>query len=100
MANDGVVVTLRLSHKPEQEEALDKLSREFFMDTRQQQGCRYVHAYRKQDSPTEMIFLEEWDSVADYEKYLDWRKGNGSLDRLTGLLDKPPLIEYWPRKID
>ena len=100
MANEGVTVTLRANHKREQEAAVDTLLREFFMDTRQKQGCRYVHAYRKQDSETEVILLEEWDSIADYEKYLGWRKENGSLDRLTGLLDQPPVIEYWPRKID
>ena len=100
MADTGVIVTLRLNHKPEQEEALDKLSREFFIDTRQKKGCRSVHAYRKNDSHTETLFLEEWDSIADYDAYLNWRKENGTLDRLNSLCDRPPVIEYWPQKID
>lgn len=100
MADQTVIITLRLHHEPEKEAELDRMTREIFIDTRQFAGCHYVHAYRKPDNSTEMIFLEEWDSISSYEKYLDWRRSNGSLDRLTSLLNQPPAIEYWPRKID
>ncbi|HEX4167131.1 MAG TPA: antibiotic biosynthesis monooxygenase [Bryobacteraceae bacterium] len=100
MANKNVIVTLRLKNKADTGEKLEQLCREFFMDTRQFEGCLWVHAYRKEDSAEEVLFLEEWDSVEHYKKYLDWRRGNGTLDRMTSLLDGPPVIEYWPQKID
>ncbi len=100
MASENVIVTLRVKNKPDAAEKLDRLCREFFLDTRQFEGCLWVHAYRKEGSPQEVIFLEEWRSIEHYNKYLDWRKGNGTLERMTDLLDGPPVIEYWPRKID
>ncbi len=100
MASENVIVTLRVKNKADKAEELDQWCRTNFIDTRQFEGCLWLHAYRKEGDPREVVMLEEWTSIPHYEKYLNWRKENGTLQELQNLLDGEPAIEYWSRKID
>ena len=100
MASENVIVTLRAKSKGDKVNELDQWCRTNFIDTRQFEGCLWLHAYRKEGAPLEMVVLEEWTSISHYENYLGWRKENGTLAAMQELLDGEPSIEYWSRKVD
>jgi len=41
------------------------------------------------------VFVERWDSTAQYERYLAWRTETGVLDQLVSMLDGEPSIRYF-----
>ncbi len=42
-----------------------------------------------------MVFVEDWDSREQYEKYLAWRTERGDLEKLMGWLSGEPSIRYY-----
>lgn len=60
--------------------------RERFPETRDYPGCKGITAYLNDDEKT-MVFIERWDSHADFEKYLAWRQASGSFAYFTELVE-------------
>ncbi len=42
-----------------------------------------------------MVFVEDWDSRQQYEKYLAWRVERGDIEKLMGWLGGEPSIRYY-----
>jgi quinol monooxygenase YgiN len=97
MTNESVTITLILTNVPGKAKEMDDLFIAIVPDTRKFQSCRSAHAYRHQIDENRMIVIEEWESVAAYEKYVAWRQNSPS--PLSALLAEPPQVDFWPRRV-
>lgn len=50
--------------------------------------------YKNQEDADNLVFVAQWKSKANYEKYLAWRAERGETDMLAGVLEKPPSTRY------
>ena len=55
-------------------------------DTRNYDGCQFCDIYLEDDD-VGMIFVENWESKAHYDKYLAWRTEQGIGDLLGPILE-------------
>lgn len=72
--------------------------RAWFIDhiagTRDYDGNISVEIARNQDEPQRILFVEKWDSRADFESYLRWRDESGAIGELVGMLDGDIAFRY------
>jgi len=93
---DGVTVTLTIQLTPEAAEHFAAGLPGLFVDTRKFPGCRGIEAFSSQSDPGRFIFIERWDSAADYHAYLAWRDTRGEgLGSITAVSTAPPVVEIW-----
>ncbi len=57
-------------------------------------GCILLDAYRAKDNPNTIVFVEQFETRADYNAYLGWREERGDLDYLEGVASGTPSIRY------
>ncbi|WP_162932928.1 putative quinol monooxygenase [Roseovarius sp. EL26] len=50
-----------------------------------------------QDDPSKILLLEEWESKADFDSYLNWRIERGDFAELTSLLESDPVLTFYER---
>jgi quinol monooxygenase YgiN len=94
-----VWVMVDLKVKAEKVDDLKAYMKSILGDTRRFTGCEFVELYQDRSDPTAWAFLERWDDKTNYEKYLAWRGGNGSLAEIVAMLDGAPTIRFFD-KID
>ena len=80
---DGVIVTFEMELRPEIVEGYLANADKILVDTAKFPGYRKIRIVQNKDEPNRLMFIEEWDSEADYRKYIAWRQERGDLDRLT-----------------
>ncbi len=86
-----VTVVLRLSAKDP--EAFKAHLMKTVPVTRVASGCRYSHSFQDPQNPAEFILIQGWDSAAQQQAYVAWRKQTGDLKLLMDFLAKPPVVE-------
>ena len=91
----AVVVVLDVTAKAGTGSQLLALFRRILPDTRARKGFQAIEVSVNLDNPDNLILIERWDSRADYEAYLGWRKERGDLDNLGAALAGPPAIRYF-----
>ena len=64
-------------------------------DTRSFAGCVTLHVVQNQDDPAGIMIVEQWDTRADYEKYLAWRTERGDMLEFGAMMDGPPTIRFF-----
>jgi quinol monooxygenase YgiN len=64
-------------------------------DTREFDGCIGLYLVKNQDDPQNFVIIEQWDTRAQYEKYLAWRTERGDIDALVGMIDGEPSIRFF-----
>ncbi|GEM29579.1 antibiotic biosynthesis monooxygenase [Nocardia neocaledoniensis NBRC 108232] len=62
--------------------------------TRSFAGNISVEVARNQDEPARILFVEKWDSRADFEAYLAWRDESGVIAELLEMLDGEITFRY------
>ena len=67
-------------------ETLKNLFREKLVETRAFEGCLSIEVYVQEDTET-IHLVEDWESLAHYEKYLQWRLETGLADLLEPILE-------------
>jgi len=87
----GVVVTLRLTAR--EPVALRAHLLKVIPETRRADGCRYSHSCQSQSQPNEFLLIQAWESLADQERYLAWRRERGDLAELRGMLERDVAVE-------
>jgi quinol monooxygenase YgiN len=92
---DGVKVTYVMNLKPEVTDAFCSSMPQMLPDTRAFKGCRSVNCYRSTDDANKIILIEEWDSKADYEKYLAWRASQNPDRKTSDMMTSASAPEYW-----
>ena len=88
-----VIATTRI--KPEAADAFAGGMEKALVETREYDGCISVHGYRDQDDPTNIIAIEQWETRAQYEAYVAWRRNSGLMDRLGAILLAPVSVQYF-----
>jgi len=59
--------------------------REALPDTRKFDGCNSLEVHVDRDSCT-VVLIEDWGSLAAYDRYLAWRMETGMVEAIGGLL--------------
>lgn len=90
----SIVVLLEGKVREGSAEALENILKEIFPGTRSYQGCRGITGAFDSERKS-VVFIEQWDSQSDYEKYLKWRKETGVLGQILAQLDGEPSIRYF-----
>lgn len=90
----AIQVTIDMTAK---EGRVDDL-RTWFLDhlagTRGFAGNISVEVARNQDEPSRILFVEKWESRANFEAYLAWRDESGVIAELLELLDGDITFRY------
>jgi quinol monooxygenase YgiN len=92
---DGVKTTLALTLSPEMADAFCATFAAMVPATREFPGCRSVTGYRNLDEPNRFILIGEWESKADYQKYLAWRHETSSANPGSNPMMAPPKLDFW-----
>lgn len=71
------------------------ICKEAFKVTRAFDGCQGIDLTYNTEKPNNWIFTEVWDSKAHYEKYLQFRTEDGTLDAVASLCEDPPSIRIF-----
>lgn len=90
-----VTIIANLEVKPDRVEQVETEMRENFSDTRAFEGCKGLDVYRNQETVTSIVLYQQWESKAQYQKYLRWRTESGFFGRLAENLSEPPSIRYY-----
>lgn len=90
----AVLVLVEAKAKPDMVESIKDFVTPLFPETRAYDGCQGVTMYVEPEGQT-FVFVEHWDSTAQYERYLAWRTETGVLDQLVSMLDGEPSIRYF-----
>lgn len=97
---DGITVTIIFDFRPEAAEGFIAGLPGMLEQTRAKPGCRAIKALRSDADRNRVIFLEEWDSLADYQAYIAWRESRGeSLEAMQAALSGPPHFDIWSDRI-
>lgn len=64
------------------------------VETRAFKGCLSVVTYTSGSNPDDIVLIEEWDTKASQEIYMQWRAETGMSEKLGPLLNGP-LKEEW-----
>ena len=93
----AVVVTIGLQIDPHRLDEFKQIMREIIPDTRAFSGCISVEVLEHHDVAGGITLLEEWASVEDQVKYINWRTETGMMETLGGFLVAEPLILYYDK---
>ena len=91
----GVTVLLEVKAKAGTIDQLIGKFSEILPDTRSYDGNIGIELVQNQDDANTLVAIEQWDTRAQYEKYLAWRQESGTLAEIVELLDGPPNIRYF-----
>ena len=93
--NMSVLVALEINVKPEHMDDLTDFMKSDRHHTRSADGCNGLTVHANQDSPNNVVVVEDWDSREQYETYLAWRAERGDLEKLGGWLKEAPNIRFF-----
>ena len=91
----SIVVILELTTDPAHSKDLTDWLRDELVHTRGFDGFNSITIHENQDDSNNFVFLENWDSKEQHEKYMGWRTERGDIDKLVGWLAGPPSIRYF-----
>ncbi|MCZ6866420.1 MAG: putative quinol monooxygenase [Candidatus Binatia bacterium] len=91
----SVLVLLEMNAKSGSAADIKNWLRDELHHTRGFDGCNSITFHSNQDDPNNMVFVEDWDSRQQYEKYLAWRVERGDIEKLMGWLGGEPSIRYY-----
>ena len=91
----ALLVTLDAKVKPEHVNDLKNWLRDELHHTRGTDGCNGITIHIDQDDPNHMVFVENWDSRQQHEKYVSWRVDRGDIDKMMVWLAGEPHMSYF-----
>ena len=91
----SIIVILDCSTNPANTKDLTDFLRDELFHTRGFDGCNSITIHQNQDDPNNLVFIENWDSKEQYEKYIGWRTERGDMDKLGGWMAGPPSIRQF-----
>ena len=95
----SVLVLIDFHVKPEKISDVKALLANSLPDTRAFDGCQWVDVYANADDPSNMVFVESWDSRSQHEKYAAWRHETGFGETFNPMLTGP-LTKRFFEKVD
>ena len=91
----AVTVFLEFNLNTENIDDLTSLLRDGLHHTRGFDGCNSITIQKNQDDPSNLVFVENWDSKEQFEDYLGWRTQRGDVEKMGAWLAEPPSIRYF-----
>ena len=91
----AVRVLLETQAKPGTGGDLVAFFRSIMSEARDYEGCLGVETLQNSDDADSVVLVEEWETRAQYESYLAWRREKGVSDRLKQMLAEPPVIRHF-----
>lgn len=91
-----VTITLVLTLKPEANAPFCAGLSSMLGDTKKFPGCQGIRVLKNKADADQLIFIEEWTSEDDYNKYIAWRTERGDMDSMAAALAAPPKLDVWP----
>ncbi|MEM8931330.1 MAG: putative quinol monooxygenase [Acidobacteriota bacterium] len=91
----SVIVIFEAQAKPGSGDQFVAALRQTLASTRSYEGCLELTVHQNQDDSDNLVAVERWASREAYERYLQWRRETGVLDRLTGACIGPPRIRFY-----
>ena len=88
----SILVIFEFNAKPEHTKDITTFLRDGLFHTRGFDGCNSITIHENQDDRNNIVFVENWDSKEQYEKYLAWRTDRGDVDKLISWMASPPSI--------
>ena len=79
------LVIAKFPVKPEKLQETGQFLAEILPETRAFKGCIKLDLYLEEATKT-YVLVEYWDSLADYDKYVEWRKVTGTFDLFESLI--------------
>lgn len=93
----GVTVLVELTIKAEFADGYCSRLQEAFAETRAYDGCEDIAAYRDEQKPNQFIVVERWISRAHYERYIEWRRSQGTFERLAAVSETRMSVRFLHR---
>ena len=90
-----VNVILEGTLKEGERENFTGICTEAFKVTRAFDGCQNIELIYNTESPNNWIFNEVWDTKEHYEKYLQFRTEDGTIDAIASLCVDVPSIRIF-----
>lgn len=92
-----VTVLLLAQAKPEKADKLKVYIAKCLPETRSYDGCINIDIYEDIDNKGSLVFYENWESINEYETYLEYRVTQGVMEEIGSMLINPPKITYYKR---
>ncbi len=93
----SILTKFELTSKDGTGEALHTFLSDILPDTRNYNGCTGASFGIAQDDTKTVLLIEEWDSVPEFEAYLNWRIERGDFETLSSLLAAEPNVTHFER---
>lgn len=90
----SVIIILEANVKKGQKDELLKLLSQYLPATRKYNGFIDISIHTEKNK-NHVLFYEKWESIDDYESYLQWRTETGVMKTLGATFSSPPLIRYF-----
>ncbi len=90
----SAIVILEADVKEGKKDELFKLLSQYLPDTKKYKGFIEISIHTEQKN-NHVLFYEKWESVEDYESYLQWRTETGVMKILGAKLSSLPVIRYF-----
>ena len=91
-----VTVMLELQVQPDKVDGLiGAMKNDILPVTRKYDGCEGVEVQQNQDDKANVILIERWASRQHYEKYLQFRTDDGTIETMGSMVAAPPSIRYY-----
>jgi quinol monooxygenase YgiN len=90
----SITVMVELTVKAEFADGYCVRLQEAFPETRAYDGCEDIVAYRDEQQLQRIVVVERWASRAHYERYIEWRRGQGIFDRLASISEIPISVSF------
>ena len=91
----SILVVFECNTNPANAKDLKDFLRDELFHTRGFDGCNSITIHENQDDPNNFVFVEDWDSKEQYEKYIGWRTERGDIAKLAGWMTGPPSIRHF-----
>jgi quinol monooxygenase YgiN len=93
----SILVILECTADPAHTKDLTDFLRNELVHTRGFDGCNSITIHTNQEDPNNFMFVENWDSKEQSEKYLEWRTERGDIAKLVGWMSGPPSIRHFDK---
>lgn len=89
-----VKVILQVRAKPNTGNVVAEFLQSIMPEARAYAGCTSAVAYQSREDADDVLLMETWDSREHYERYIEWRRGEGVSARLKDMLDGEPVTSF------
>ena len=90
----SVYVLLEAQVKPESADDFRDAIASIIDETRSYDGCEQMTYTVNQDDPTNVVFVEKWETREKYDAYFAWRVETGALNAIMPMLSAEPSKRF------